>query len=461
MMPKPGKNLLIVTVVFTALFIAAVVVLNVVHPLRQVIETVPAFDVSTAEETLRGLEPKDRASYLLFERLDFGFMAIYALTFGFATVTVANWKEWQPSGLRRWGGLAVAVPAVVCDVVENVTMQSLISEPSRAGLNVAWGWSVAKFALFAVAFLVPAVWAGHRLLNKTRTAYKNGMRVERTYFSLRLALSSLMAVLVIALLIHAVATHCVRQSISAYYYTPMLPMFVGTLIAVGTCLIAYQGTTYIENILLDIAGFFAFMVAFVPTSPTDKSCQASIVQSTIDESVITPLDFVHFNVYPLLWITIAATAMALVARAKSKKDDGKKPELIRIGAGLGAQVFIIAFIWLLPDGFKSVAHWFAATGLFVCIIAVVWSNHLGRSETRAGDGWWSRNIYAMVIAFMGLILVVTAVMLVTDWAYRVTFVEFGLVVGFAVFWGIQTADLKTYANREEKHANEPAEPGEQ
>jgi hypothetical protein len=62
---------------------------------------------------------------------------------------------------------------------------------------------------------------------------------------------------------------------------------------------------------------------------------------------------------------------------------------------------------------------------------------------------------------MGLILVVTAVMLVTDWAYRVTFVEFGLVVGFAVFWGIQTADLKTYANREEKHANEPAEPGEQ
>ena len=48
-----------------------------------------------------------------------------------------------------------------------------------------------------------------------------------------------------------------------------------------------------------------------------------------------------------------------------------------------------------------------------------------------------------------------AVMLVTGWAYRVTFVEAGLILAFAVFWAIQTSDLKTYANRKEKAAKEP------
>ena len=129
------KLLIITTAVFFVLFIAAAFVLNSVHPLSQVIETTPAFDVKEAEKTLLALTPEGRASYHWFEKLDFGFMAIYALMFGFATVTVANWKEHRGA---RWAWLVVAVPAVACDVVENLTMQSLIDStdsgdhPSRS-----------------------------------------------------------------------------------------------------------------------------------------------------------------------------------------------------------------------------------------------------------------------------------------------------------------------------------------
>ena len=101
------------------------------------------------------------------------------------------------------------------------------------------------------------------------------------------------------------------------------------------------------------------------------------------------------------------------------------------------------------------AHWIAATVLFICIIAVVWSNHLARREDPTYQNWWAKNVYAVVIALMGLVLLTTAVMLVTGWAYRVTFVEAGLILAFAVFWAIQTSDLKTYANRKEKAAKEP------
>lgn len=450
-----GRKLLLTTAVFFVLFIVTLFVLNSVHPLSQVIETRPAFDVGKAEETLKTLGDPGRESYRWFEVIDFGFMAFYTLMFGFATVTVAHWKE---PGTVRWAWLAVAAPAFVLDAAENLTMIFLLGDtaPSRATLNVVWLLGIGKFTFFAAAFVVPALWAVHLLLDKTRTVYENEMRVERTYFSLRLALTGLMAALLVALGFHAILTSCIRQSISAYYYTPLQAMFVGTLIAVGACLIVYQGTTYIENILLDIAGFLAFIVAFVPTTPTDKSCQESIVQSDAN-----PADLVLYNVVPLLGVTITATTWTLWKRYQDRTSPGRKPELNRIRAGLVAQIVILGAVLAIPDGFKNVAHWIAASLLFVCVIAVVWSNHLARSTDSAyrTKSRWARNTYALVIAAMGAVLVATAVMLVVDWAYKVTFVEAGLILAFAVFWGIQTADLKAYANRAEKAAEEREAPG--
>src|SRR5262249_44798629 len=67
------------------------------------------------------------------------------------------------------------------------------------------------------------------------------------------------------------APGCFQTSISAYYYTPVHGIFIGALVAVGTCLICLRGNTDAEDILLNLAGMFAPVVALVPT-PGTGSC---------------------------------------------------------------------------------------------------------------------------------------------------------------------------------------------
>lgn len=69
-------------------------------------------------------------------------------------------------------------------------------------------------------------------------------------------------------------------SISAYYYTPAHAIFVAVLIAIGAAMIVIKGTRGLEDILLNIAGMLAMIVALVPTSRGKdfeavlKSCDA-------------------------------------------------------------------------------------------------------------------------------------------------------------------------------------------
>ena len=59
---------------------------------------------------------------------------------------------------------------------------------------------------------------------------------------------------------------CWQTSISAYYYTAAHSVFVASLCAIGILLITYRGSTDTEDILLDLAGVLAFVVAMVPTA---------------------------------------------------------------------------------------------------------------------------------------------------------------------------------------------------
>ncbi len=59
----------------------------------------------------------------------------------------------------------------------------------------------------------------------------------------------------------------IESSISAYYYTVMGDVFVGSLCAVGVFLLSYRGYERKDNIAGDIACIFAIGVALFPTKP--------------------------------------------------------------------------------------------------------------------------------------------------------------------------------------------------
>lgn len=56
-----------------------------------------------------------------------------------------------------------------------------------------------------------------------------------------------------------------QSSMSAYYYTGMRDVFVGSLFAVGVALYLYRGFSSAENVVLSVAGVLAVCVALFPT----------------------------------------------------------------------------------------------------------------------------------------------------------------------------------------------------
>ena len=113
--------------------------------------------------------------------------------------------------------------------------------------------------------------------------------VDQTYRGLRAAMVLLVGLLAAAVVFEIVASAlagavCLQPSISAYYYTPARPVFVAALSAVGAGLIIYRGTTPAENVLLDFAGFLAFIVSFVPTKIQPDACDATNVPSAAEIS---------------------------------------------------------------------------------------------------------------------------------------------------------------------------------
>jgi hypothetical protein len=63
----------------------------------------------------------------------------------------------------------------------------------------------------------------------------------------------------------------VQGSISAYYYTVMGDVFVGSLCAIGVFLISYRGYEKVDEIAGKLAALFAIGTAIFPTSPADPT----------------------------------------------------------------------------------------------------------------------------------------------------------------------------------------------
>ncbi len=275
-------------------------------------------------------------------------------------------------------------------------------------------------------------------------------RVHETYLGLRLAMILLVGLLFASVAFQIVASDptCLQGSISAYYYTAARPVFVASLCAVGACLVLYRGNTDNENILLDVSGFLAFIVAFVPTT-VDTLCEASNVPTAEELSAS-----VNNNV----WVLLGLASLALLLGWRQAKifktsalDGPARWSLLVSGSAL---VVGVVFFLLGRDTFETAGHSLAAIALFVGFIAVVVVNAVGfEREKRQVAGVAplvaARNRYGLVAGAM----VVTLVLGGFGWIVRDSFVhwlfflEAALIFEFGVFWLIQTFELQGKVTR--------------
>jgi hypothetical protein len=265
--------------------------------------------------------------------------------------------------------------------------------------------------------------------------------IVKTYRYLRIAMVSLVVALGVSVAHEMIEKNgkCFQTSISAYWYTPAQAVFVGTLIAIGVCLIALKGNTEWEDIFLNVAGMLAPFVALVPT-PGPGKCQ------TVKVDVLERTAAVQNNVTALLAVGLLGVALAVAFAVRSR---GTKPTT-QFGIGVSALVLVGATTWFKTDldSFIHYAHYTAALTMFgFIILVVVWNawqfaRHTADDVNSMTKREYATNRYAIVAALMvGSLVLMGGYAKLFEWDHAVLWIEGVLITLFATFWVLQTKEL--------------------
>lgn len=160
----------------------------------------------------------------------------------------------------------------------------------------------------------------------------------------------------------------IQPSISAYYYTSMRDVFVGSICAIGVFLLSYRGYERADNVSGNLACVFAVGLALFPTPPpTDASAMANFV------------GIIHLLFASAFFLTLAYFSLTLF-----RKTNPSKPMTERkmqrnviytvcgytILACVGLIVFYVAF--LRHTAVQSVDPVFWLEALAVMAFGVSW-----------------------------------------------------------------------------------------
>ncbi|OZD38589.1 hypothetical protein CH252_32145 [Rhodococcus sp. 06-1477-1B] len=258
---------------------------------------------------------------------------------------------------------------------------------------------------------------------------------QRTYRYVRLALIGATVFLAVGVGLQ-LARGDGLLSVSASYYTPAGPVFVGALSAIALALLALSGRS-LEQGLLDVAAVLALVIAYVPTTISSDACPGAVrcvppaVRPTVENGVVAAASVV----------LLGAVAAAILARVQGTATRG-------VALTIGVIVVLVSggALWavLAPDAFLGWAHEIAAVAFFVVIAAVAavaaWRP---RRSGRLRQG--VRLAYAAVAIAIVLTLVLLVVGLVSGaerTGFPVVLVGESVALAlFAVFWLVQTVEL--------------------
>lgn len=287
------------------------------------------------------------------------------------------------------------------------------------------------------------------------------LHVVNSYRYLRLAMVVVTLTVGISLVYEIVESGCLLGSVSAFYYTPVHSMFVGGLFVVGVALVALIGRDTLEDLFFNFAGFLAPVVALVPGRFPTEACADDGL------TALVPIRdrLMANNAFSLLVGFAVALGVAVFLATRSSRTS--RMDLARgvsrankIGIALSALVLIAGFVWSRwhTDSFEVRAHGTAAILMFVSIWLAILVN---------ADFGWLRGLFDHAYRFLGedrpdpsnpkhetfyrpwyrrIAIVMAAVGIIGGLAayrnvdYAVFWLEVLVVIPFAGFWILQTAE---------------------
>ena len=278
-----------------------------------------------------------------------------------------------------------------------------------------------------------------------------------TYRYLRIGMVMAVVAIVASILIERSRVACMQTSISAYYYTPARAIFVAALITIGANLIIIKGSNLFEDTCLNVAGFFAPLVALVPTEAVSVHADGRplCVASASDRIPVDPIRrpgdddimarwlraAVDNNVNTLLivggLVTVLAFGLSFIRDRNGTSAMGRNPLGHLLGLMAAAALLVGIYVakrWW--GSFYTQAHGYAAVAMFVFLALAVIGNAVEHSSSRRTKGWFW--IYAATAVCM--VVLGTYFQLLSDSRFHVLIVESIEITAFAVFWVAQTVE---------------------
>jgi hypothetical protein len=270
----------------------------------------------------------------------------------------------------------------------------------------------------------------------------------KTYLYLRVGLVALAVFLGTSLVVElAFGDTEWLGSISAYYYTPVRSVFVGTLTAMGVCLIAIKGRDQPrEDLMLNLAGMCAPVVALCPTPLEDDAACGGSTRCVPHQYVPGVVN----NIEALVVVGAMAVLFAAGTVRRGRRERGDLAALALAAVGLVA--FTLWFA-LGRSSFLDYAHYGTAIPMFGLIVAVALVNAAKVDDFVAEGGTLTlaqattfRRAYRAVAYVMGAVIGGALVLFVVKaatgsepFAHWVFVTEALLLAAFTAFWILQTA----------------------
>lgn len=258
----------------------------------------------------------------------------------------------------------------------------------------------------------------------------------KSYRYLRLSIVVVVVGLFASVLVERVRVDCWQDSLSAYYYTPVHAAFIGALLVVGVSLIVLRGSTDWEDMLLNVSGLLAPVVAFVPTARPEDRCASATFGLAGPRAAEA---FIENNVLAFAIggaITIVVAAAIAWRRRDASGGLGLEPSTT-LGLVLASALLAGGLGWygLFRDSFLARAHGAAAFAMFFLVFVVITINAFAVTGTY-------RRVYAGTAAAMALaaVGVVVAEAIDPSWRHQILWLEVLELLPFGVFWAVQTVE---------------------
>lgn len=270
----------------------------------------------------------------------------------------------------------------------------------------------------------------------------------KTYRYLRIGILSATGLLATSIVVDLIETRCALTSISAYYYSTVRAVFVGSLLAIGLALIVLKGDRF-EDLALNVAGILAPMVAVVPTRAFDTfgSCDISdplrlgdrvLLGTFLDRSVANNMWALIVTGLLGFAVTIFVYAKGRAKRAESLTETLRGPDseeqrtLIELGLFVLIAGLVAVWFVFFRRSFLAHGHEVAAISMFAALAVAAWvsSNHSAGAY---------RSLYRAVA--VGMVVSFPLIWAVGRsfpwWIFLVEAVEIAL---FGLYWAVQTRE---------------------